>query len=97
MPPGGVSGVGRIILIAGSTPVDATDAQGKKSLATGSHEPVALVLLLNGKRRVRAVFGDGERSAESQRQRQHGHGSETGVLQQLAEGEAKVVHGLLER
>src|SRR5437899_3484532 len=93
MPPGGVSGVGRIILIAGSTPVDATDAQGKKSLATGSHEPEGLVLLLNRKRSVeRAVFGHGARSAQAQRQRQYGHGSAAGILQQLAEGEAKVLH-----
>jgi hypothetical protein len=34
----------------------------------------------------------GEKIA-AQREREHGDGGEAGVLQQLAEGEAKVVHG----
>src|SRR5438034_4072934 len=31
--------------------------------------------------------------ADAERERENGHGSEAGVLQQLAEGEAKIVHG----
>ena len=33
---------------------------------------------------------------DPEREREHGHGGEAGVLQQLAEGEAKVIHGSLE-
>src|SRR6266702_2727511 len=31
--------------------------------------------------------------ADAEREREHGHGREAGVLQQLAEGEAEIVHG----
>src|SRR5437867_9965118 len=34
---------------------------------------------------------------DAERQREHGHGSEAGILQQLAEGEFEVVHGSLKR
>ena len=35
---------------------------------------------------------DGAVATDAEREREHGHGGETGVLQQLAEGEAKIVH-----
>src|SRR5439155_8621520 len=31
--------------------------------------------------------------ADAQREREHGHGGEAGVLQQLAEGEFEIIHG----
>src|SRR6266567_2830063 len=34
----------------------------------------------------------GRASPDAKREREHGHGAETRVLQQLAEGEAKVIH-----
>jgi len=36
---------------------------------------------------------DAQIRPETNRQREHGHGGEAGVLQQLAQGEAEVEHG----
>ena len=33
--------------------------------------------------------------ADAEREREHGHGGEAGILQQLAEGESQIIHGFL--
>src|SRR2546426_11638153 len=56
-------------------------------------EPL-LVLAGNGIEQMRIRYAeDCSGRPDSQREREHSHGSETGVLQQLAEGEFEVIHG----
>ena len=40
---------------------------------------------------------DGRVRPDAQREREHSHGGEAGILQQLAEGEFEIVHGSLNR
>ncbi len=57
-----------------------------------------LARLFVGERLEHHAIDDGEncgRGPDAERERQHGHGAEAGVFQQLAEGEFQIVHGSL--
>ena len=56
-------------------------------------EPVRFRKRQRAKQRGVDQAEDGGASPDSKREREHSHGGEAGVLQQLAEGEFEVVHG----
>src|SRR5881628_836915 len=58
-------------------------------------EPVRFRKRQRAKQRGVDQAEDGGASPDSKREREHGHGAEAGVLQQLAEGEFQIVHGWL--
>ena len=93
MLPGRIRGVGSIELRTRSPLVNTTDAQRKEPLSVGPDEPHSLALLLNRKARVVGeAFGGVGECADTVRQGEHGQDAESGVLQQLAEGEFQLGH-----
>ena len=69
---------------------------GSSSTTVHEHQSHKRVRILDGKRLEQEFVQDAKDRRirpDAQREREHSHGGEAGVLQQLAKGEFEIVHG----
>ena len=68
--------------------------------AVNQNDAKQLLWVLNGERAQQEFVDQAEDrrvGSDADREREHGHGGEAGVFQQLAEGESQVIHSSLNR